>query len=874
MNISPVSITLTEMSFFGAILILAIILLRLFFIHRLPKQAFVILWLVALLRLLLPFSAPAINVSPLADMLTPLAGHPSDTYLPLHDSASLLSEAEAFSPETQLRADAPKISGLSTPEIQKCPISVWLILYCMGLFLFAATFILSYIRLCREFRMSLPAGNAFTARWLSEHPLRRTVILRQSDRISTPLTYGIFRPVILMPKTVRWDQEEELAYILLHEHTHIRRFDAVSKLLMTAALCIHWFNPMIYVMYLLFNRDIELACDENVLRRCGEEKRAAYALTLIGMEEQKTRLSPFCSGFGKNAVEERITAIMKIRKLSLFSLLTAVFLIFSAAVIFAVSAEPELKEESPGAPTLQNHSTLSAFTEEEQEMLLSLWLDGYEDMTIRAFRDMMSDKTDTPKMLELCERYSLAEADRPAAERAASDPSGFTDYFLFIYEPLTSGIWQSHSYDGSSLSARDSVSSEQAVFKYTVFLTILDADTLTVAEYDKARREATNTLDTILDGYSLDELADQEIIYSSIKEKVAGLEARLHSKKLEIAVNYFLTPLSDFFIPHSDYALIQENLSDISDEWDSLLSPYAPFGLTWEYRPDSSGNGLTMYYQNREVCGIFDSREQLWITEHTGRTTYSAGAAELCAVYENDRLSGLRFATEEEQGEWDRMRNSSSAQAMEEAGYQENDKPEPRLYPNGTEEDYASLLILRTPDYREMSVYDFNNLLLEWCNANYERMEAIGTDADRQDYQVALTEEERYFVELTFPLSRLENARMITNLQTGKPEETIWIGGKKFSKTSPNGAWATLYYQLSYQITDKKHLTVGERDQCIEGIIAEIQNFWEDTSLKELSRMEESDIVEYLQTLAEQYSTQLLHITINSDQVQLEHRER
>ena len=75
--------------------------------------------------------------------------------------------------------------------------------------------------------MSLPVENDYTRRWLAEHPLRRRLAIRQSDRVSSPLTFGVLRPVILMPKAIDWTDERALAYVLEHEFVHIRRFDAL-----------------------------------------------------------------------------------------------------------------------------------------------------------------------------------------------------------------------------------------------------------------------------------------------------------------------------------------------------------------------------------------------------------------------------------------------------------------------------------------------------------------------------------------------------------------------------------------------------------------------------------------------------------------------
>ena len=105
-----------------------------------------------------------------------------------------------------------------------------------------------------------------------------------AGRISSPLTFGVLRPVILVPKKTDWTDETALRYVLEHEFVHIQRFDVLSKLRLIAAGCVHWFNPLVWVMYVLANRDLELSCDETVLRRFGGDIRAAYARVLIRME--------------------------------------------------------------------------------------------------------------------------------------------------------------------------------------------------------------------------------------------------------------------------------------------------------------------------------------------------------------------------------------------------------------------------------------------------------------------------------------------------------------------------------------------------------------------------------------------------------------
>ena len=149
--------------------------------------------------------------------------------------------------------------------------------------------------------------------------------------------------------------------MLEHEFVHIRRFDALLKLALIAAVCVHWFSPLVWVLYVLANRDVELACDETVVRRFGGA-RAAYAGALIHMEEVKSGLMPLFSHFSRSATKERITAIMKTKKITVISLLLAVVLVAGTVTVFATSARQT--ESAPrGAVTEQNAAAASGGAE-------------------------------------------------------------------------------------------------------------------------------------------------------------------------------------------------------------------------------------------------------------------------------------------------------------------------------------------------------------------------------------------------------------------------------------------------------------------------------------------------------------------------------
>ena len=339
---------IVQMSLSASVLIVAVVIIRALTLHKLPKKTFLVLWGVAVFRLLVPFSIPSrFSFYTGIHMVKQIFANRSAASLPggisvITDRANLPGTVESV-----------EISGIRVAALSVSPFGiVWLAGMCVCTLFFTA----AYIKCRREFTMSLPVTNNFAVSWLREHPLRRPVQIRQSDRIKAPLTYGVFRPVILLPKKTDWADEAKIRYILTHELVHIRHFDTLIKLVLTAAVCVHWFNPFVWVMYVLANRDIELSCDETVVRTFGEAAKSAYALTLIGMEEKKSRFTPLVNNFSKNAIEERIVSIMKIKKTSLMGAMLTLILIAGIITVFATNAA---NVAAAGNPPTDNGNTTS-----------------------------------------------------------------------------------------------------------------------------------------------------------------------------------------------------------------------------------------------------------------------------------------------------------------------------------------------------------------------------------------------------------------------------------------------------------------------------------------------------------------------------------
>lgn len=987
---------LLQMSISGGILILAIIVLRAIVINRVPKGTFLALWGIALLRLLLPFSVPsALSVYNLADSAAEALGKAvgyRDGFMGQSegggmeasdmqrdgegsmgggrtmneeqsmDSMHTMKEGHPMDGESSIEGDSSAVGMLTVEKgssmvesgtgsgaggiysdmgdliLKKAGKKLVSFVWCAGTMLCAAYFAASDIYLRKKYRTAVLLRSGFLSGWLSSHKLRRQIIIRCSDRIQAPMTYGILHPVILLPQNttgltgsllpqntaglaeslpasnkenllpqnadvlqgalsdnlrealpfpdnlqeslqdnmqesskdtshqqdaaerlpqkIENNDVRQLELILQHEYVHIRRFDNMTKLIAAAALCIHWFNPLAWAMYFLFNRDLELACDESVVRGLGPEGRKAYALTLIDMEERKSGLSPMYSGFSKNAIEERITAIMKMKKITFGAILLAAMLVASVATVFATSAmERNRGGQSISVPGLD-------YTEEEWEELSALRFDGYEDMTVSEFQNRAWTLMDRPEYRDAIERFSVD--DRLYEMRDSNETAS---YLFYVLEPLTAEKWRTRSF-GGSVATDFSGAADNAMLEYTLALTVWNPDSLTVREYRDARLGISKDLRDWFLGRTKEELQDaalmRDLMFADDGGEIPRLAEEWSSESLGVNIsNTFYSPLAVF-----DEEQLAENeaLDRMSQQmsqaqWDRDLAPYAALGLTYSY--DQGADEVKMYFQGKEVRGIVDEEEGMWISAHAGITTYAPDAVELYAVYEDGKLTGLREATPEEQEEWTKDRQNASK------GLQTGED-EARGTP-GTEEDYRSLLALKTAGYKEMSLAEFNQDLLDWANEDYDRMERIGMDDAWDDIQVTLGEEELSFVRLTVLLSGLENGERV---RSNYREERDIVHDQslpdKIAVDGGMGAWCSLYYKFSYHIDDANAVTVGERDRCIGGMMEDIRRFWEETDIEAMLKMEETDVVGKLQEIAEKWSSQHIAISIREDYVGFE----
>lgn len=175
----------------------------------------------------------------------------------------------------------------------------------------------------------------------------------ETDQFQTPFVFGLFRPKIYLPLGLL---PKEQRYILLHEQIHIRRHDPLVKCIGFLALAIHWFNPGVWLMFHLLSKDMELSCDERVLKELGEGVRAAYSASLLSLAMRQSKLiGPLA--FGENHTKERVKSVMKYRKSN--RLATGLAILLAAGILTACASNPTIGADASPTSTLDAKSNAS-----------------------------------------------------------------------------------------------------------------------------------------------------------------------------------------------------------------------------------------------------------------------------------------------------------------------------------------------------------------------------------------------------------------------------------------------------------------------------------------------------------------------------------
>ena len=343
----------------GTALIVAVICFRYFFLQQIPKRFFVFLWICAIARLLLPVAIPVRWPVPGGFRIVSATDRQQVYHIHFDHqlSAGRLTDTDSQDLDNPAEIALEKTAGLKTAVL-----AVWLIVAVL-----LAVWIFKQHRHSRKiYDMSLPLDEAMSAEWRKTHYSFRTVDLRKSEFIKSPLTYGVFRPVILLPSNLRLEPEERFC-VLEHEWIHIRRWDVLVKYLLYLTVCIYWFHPLVWLMAVLMNRDMETACDEETVSNFSDDLKKTYARMLVRLAEEHGNSlwwSNVCFA-RRSEIEERIWLIMKAKKYTGKAAVLAAGMLCCAVTTFTVSAQktPEqdfVKTESARTPEQNSAKTENA----------------------------------------------------------------------------------------------------------------------------------------------------------------------------------------------------------------------------------------------------------------------------------------------------------------------------------------------------------------------------------------------------------------------------------------------------------------------------------------------------------------------------------
>ena len=396
------------MTFSASLLILTALLLRPLTGKLIPRVTQMILWIAASLRLLLPVQIP----SPLGF----LGRTPAKTDIP----------KTGFGPSAGISAEAPVLlPDISAPPVGISPVktvaslSIWDVLLRVWLF---GTVLTAAVLLCLHLR------ELYRCRNMRPDPDAKQYVpgfvrVFRCRLVGSPFTAGVFRPRILLPENL---PASDLPAVLAHECAHIRGLDILKKYLFAAALCVNWFNPLVWLMVRLAGQDLEILCDARALRHPDAPDTKTYAHALLNTEERRTL---FTLGFKSNT-EVRIMKILKKENINRFTLCISILLVSllitactttqAAGIQSGSTPEPEAKPESSHV-TDEYLDTPESEVEPESSQVTDEYVD--EDYEITNY---------VPESNEVMEEYMEGywETTKPGSESSQTTEEYVEEIFI------------------------------------------------------------------------------------------------------------------------------------------------------------------------------------------------------------------------------------------------------------------------------------------------------------------------------------------------------------------------------------------------------------------------------------------------------------
>ena len=304
-----------NMSISASWLVLAVLLLR-FVLKKAPKWVNVLLWGIVAVRLAFPFSIEsALSLIPSAETIPPNIG--MNTTPTINSGINAINNA--VNPIIS-QSNTP-MAGASVNPLQ-ITIGIFEYIWIFGMIALALYTAISYWRLHRKV----------------DTAVRYKDNIFQSENVKSPFVLGIIKPRIYLPFNMNG---RDLEHVVAHEQAHIHRKDHWWKPLGFLLLTIHWFNPLMWLAYVLLCRDIELACDEKVIKELGNEQRADYTQALVACSVNRRMIAACPLAFGEVGVKERVKSVMNYKKPAFWVIIIAVIICVGVAVCFLTNPKQD-----------------------------------------------------------------------------------------------------------------------------------------------------------------------------------------------------------------------------------------------------------------------------------------------------------------------------------------------------------------------------------------------------------------------------------------------------------------------------------------------------------------------------------------------------
>lgn len=322
---------LVNMSAVASIVILFVLAARLL-LKRAPKIFSYALWAIVLVRLLVPISIPSpVSAVP---QIQATAGHEINAALPAiefeapgnREQNIIIQEQNITNPEQPIENNEAyrKVNHSVEPAVYLT--IAWLV----GIGIMLLYSVISYLGIRQKVRIVVP--------------LRDNIFI--ADDIKSPFAVGFIRPKIYLPCNL---DEREQEYIILHEQHHIRRLDHIAKALAFLALSIHWFNPLVWVAFILACKDMEMSCDEAVIRKMGEDIRADYSASLLTLATGRRIIAGAPIDFGEGDTKDRIRNLSRWKKPAIWVIvIVVIFCIVLSVCLLTNQSETGTSTQNTG----------------------------------------------------------------------------------------------------------------------------------------------------------------------------------------------------------------------------------------------------------------------------------------------------------------------------------------------------------------------------------------------------------------------------------------------------------------------------------------------------------------------------------------------